>query len=258
MKPIIELPLIGKVPSYSMFAILGMLITSLVALYYVHKKGYDIKKFNINHLISFIGLLIGMKLFGMISVLLDNIWNEHTIHVKQIIDSGIVFYGGMIGYYIVFRRLERKKKNEFIFDILAFCYPLFGVFGRIGCFLGGCCYGIQSNSILAISYHRVMWNETTTRIPVQLWEAMADIIIFIIIKVLYKKELMQGKLIYLYFIIYGVIRFILEFFRGDDIRGVYGFISFSQIISILIVTYGIYQLNKRKGNRNVKLFKKSN
>ena len=248
MKPILDLPLIGKIQSYALFAVIGFFVVSLLALYCVNKKRYDIAKFNRNHFISLIGLAIGMKLFGMISVLLNILWDGQKFDITKIINSGIVFYGGIIGYYITFKILERKHENNFIFDIMAFCFPLFGVFGRIGCFLAGCCYGIESNSIFAIQYNRVSVSEIKQRIPVQLWEAMLDVMIFIIIIILYKKQKLNGKLIYLYFIIYGIIRFILEFFRGDTIRGVYGILSFSQIISIILICYGIFKLLKSKEN----------
>ncbi len=248
MKKTMNLPFLGEIPSYLVMASIGFLITSIVIFYYEKNAGYEIKKITKKHFICIIGLLIGMKLFGMLSVFLDMLFHRQPIDFHKIIDSGIVFYGGLFGYYIVRRIVERKEKNKSIFDILAFCFPMFSIFGRIGCFLAGCCYGKPTNSIIGIP----MKEEDgliIKRIPTQLIESLANVILTIAFIILYhKKKDKDGQNVYYYFTFYSIFRFIIEFFRGDKVRGVYGFISFSQMISIFLLIYSIYKIKRGVSN----------
>ncbi len=245
MKKTLTLAFFGEIPSYTVMASIGFLITSVVMLYYEIKAGYEIKKITKKHIICIIGLLIGMKLFGMLSVFLDMLINSRKIDFYEIINSGIVFYGGLLGYYIVRRMITKNEINKSVFDILAFCFPMFSIFGRIGCFLAGCCYGMPSHSIIAVPMPSEN-GEIINRIPTQLIEALFNVGLTITFIILYhKKQKKDGKNVYWYFLSYSIFRFVIEFFRGDKIRGVYGILSFSQIISIFLFIYSIDKLKKR-------------
>lgn len=83
----------------------------------------------------------------------------------------------------------------------------------------------------------------TNLFPVQLTESACNIIIFIILSYIYKKSKHTEKIIGLYCILYGILRFLLEFLRGDLIRGIELGLSTSQWISIVLIIIGIIQLN---------------
>ena len=84
------------------------------------------------------------------------------------------------------------------------------------------------------------------RFPIQLVEAGFNLILFSVLLTLYKKERINGKLIYIYLLSYSVARFFFEFLRGDDYRGFLFGLSTSQIISILIIIFvGIIIVYKR-------------
>lgn len=87
------------------------------------------------------------------------------------------------------------------------------------------------------------------RFPIQLVESFYNLLLFIFIYILYKKNKLKGNLIYLYLSLYAIARFIIEFFRGDSYRGFLFGISTSQIISILIIIFVI-------ANIIIKRFKK--
>ena len=109
--------------------------------------------------------------------------------------------------------------------------------------LGGCCYGIESH--FGFTAHGNTINpgvNDVNRFPVQLVEAACNLLIFILILTLFRKALMKDKLIYVYMLIYPVVRFILEFLRGDEIRGFLFGLSTSQWISILLFVYALIRL----------------
>ena len=134
--------------------------------------------------------------------------------------GGMVFYGGFIGGAIgimFYCRVINKKlnKNNFL-DIYAVLTPLFHIFGRIGCFLGGCCYGVESE--FGFTVHGNTLNP------------------------MFNKNIMRDKLIYIYMLVYPVVRFIDEFFRGDAYRGFLFGLSTSQWISIILFVFSVTML----------------
>ena len=143
--------------------------------------------------------------------------------------GGMVFYGGFLFalaflavYSLVFKRFDFAQIHLFI-PAICFAHAI----GRIGCFFTGCCYG---------NYCRYFWSVTlhgTSRHPVQLYEAFCVFIIGLGSSHLIKKKVSWVWCVCFYFVGYGVIRFVLEFFRGDHIRGIYNMgLSASQYFSI--------------------------
>lgn len=162
--------------------------------------------------------------------------------------GGMVFYGGLIGAILTAYGYCRLAKLDFWLyaDIFAPAIPLFHAFGRIGCLMSGCCYGIVSD--WGIMYHSDFLDPSVndvTRIPIQPIESCLNLLIMLILLLLDRKRLKKGSLLAVYFILYAVVRFSDEFFRGDDIRGYWLFLTTSQWISIVLLTVGIIMLLRR-------------
>lgn len=237
-----------NIPTYSIAALVGIAL----AVFYVWRTIRGRKDIDKTQIISipamvFIGAFIGAHIMYGITHL-DKLWwcITHTDKVFQSFDmfmyyaldifGGMVFYGGLIGGIIVGAVYCKKQKLDTLFyaDIFAPAIPLFHAFGRIGCFLGGCCYGIECS--WGFSYP----NEDIIRLPIQLIESLGDIIIFAVLVILSHKKLKKGILFTLYILMYSILRITTEFFRGDDIRGFVFGISTSQWISfILLIISGI-------------------
>ena len=113
-------------------------------------------------------------------------------------------------------------------DLFAPILPFFHIFGRIGCFLAGCCYGIPA------SWGFMYPHETFTRLPLPLIEAVCNLVILTTLLLFEKYCSPRGYHLPFYGILYGITRFVLEFFRGDSARGVW-LLSTSQWISIAVV-----------------------
>ena len=246
MYPYVEI-LNKKISSYGILCTIGIFVAAILACRLIKKEEKDYYDMIIVLLISSVGVLICSHImYGITNIDLLIRVVSHFDRVKGFSDfvsifayifGGSVFYGGLIGFIITANICLKKKKlnRKRYFDIFAIIIPLFHFFGRIGCFLVGCCYGIESKIGFTFRNAMVESANHVHRFPIQLVEAGFNLILFFILYHLYKKGKNKGKLMYIYLMSYAVARFIFEFFRGDDYRGFLFGLSTSQIISILIV-----------------------
>ena len=171
--------------------------------------------------------------------------------------GGSVFYGGLFGGIVaalIVIRVNRYPRAE-ITDCAAPAVPLFHFFGRIGCFLGGCCYGIECEFGFTFTHSLVESANGVRRIPVQLFEAGFNLLLFFLLFIVLKKEKLKGRLFLLYLGLYAPARFGLEFLRGDTYRGYLFGLSTSQIISLgIMLVLAVYtlikKLNKKSGKQS--------
>ena len=242
-----QLQILGQNP-YVFFAGVGIVFSFLCFNLLLKRYGHDINKNNINYFISFAGLFIGAKLFGIFTNLIVA-WNQgNVITMSTFLSSGIVFYGGLIGYLLFFifvNKKQNKSVDYHVIDVVVVCIPLFHAFGRVGCFFSGCCYGREMDTPISIMYITARL-EPSMRVPVQLLEATASLTIFVVCLTLLINRKLSGKVLSLYLLLYASVRFILEFLRGDIERGFIGILSFSQVISILVFGFLVIQIKMCK------------
>lgn len=250
---------------YAVLAIIGMFAAGIYMCHLTRKRGFDDNDTIILLLFSAIGVLIGgHSLYGITNIkyiptILESNNLKEFINGFISVFGGSVFYGGLIGGLIAgFIVLKCKKMNIDVFsDMAAVVIPLFHGFARIGCFLSGCCYGIESKFGFTVYNNDLVADiNGVNRFPVQLLEALLNFILFYIIRLTYKKSLseekLQGKLIFIYLSLYSVIRFFDEFLRGDEIRGFVFGMSTSQFISIVMFfvssIFLLLDFQRRKSN----------
>ncbi len=236
-----------EIGTYGLCAVIGCIVS--VYFFYRNTKSYGLIFEDVVLLAvpTFLGLVIGGHIvfgFTHIDVMIKLIRNIGKLSFNEIIGvlsacfGGSVFYGGFLGSLITFviftRKYPEEMKQKFR-DTFALCIPLFHVFGRIGCFLGGCCYGIESEFGFTVHNNTLVPEiNDVCRFPTPLLESFGNLVIFLILFAIYKKNRMNGKLVFLYIIIYPCLRFSDEFLRGDTIRGIYFGLSTSQWISIIL------------------------
>lgn len=160
--------------------------------------------------------------------------------------GGMVYYGGFIGGAVglmIYTRFNKNHPRAVAFDLYGVTIPLFHTFGRIGCFLGGCCYGQECSwGFVAHGNTLVPELNDVRRLPVPLIEACCNFCIFLVLLYLFRKEAQKGMLMFWYMVIYAPVRFVLEFFRGDLVRGFLWGLSTSQWVSILLFFVGMIVL----------------
>jgi phosphatidylglycerol:prolipoprotein diacylglycerol transferase len=170
--------------------------------------------------------------------------------------DGFVVYGGIIGGIIAGFLYCKVAKIEFLkyFDLALPSVALAQGFGRIGCFLAGCCYGIETSGPFNIVFHESHFAPNgVPLLPTQLISSGLNFLNFFVLIYFAKRKKADGQVAALYLIFYSIGRFILEFFRGDLIRGSVGRWSTSQFISIFIVIFGIavYIISAKKASANI-------
>ena len=160
--------------------------------------------------------------------------------------GGGVYYGGFIGMFAalaIYLKHNQFDNKEYIRDVVAVCVPLFHCFGRIGCFLGGCCYGIESSFGFTVTHNDI--NPAingVNRFPTPLLEALLNLMIFVFLYLLLKKNKVTGHLVLIYMLVYPMVRFLTEFLRGDEVRGFFGPLSTSQWISVILLVFAVIRL----------------
>ena len=241
------------IPPYSFFTLIGVVFASSLFILLLLKYDYNIHRYFKIFFLSTAGLLIGAKFFGFLTGLYGALANKEVITLDTFLKTGIVFYGGLIGFLLSFLlicKIWNKQIEYRVVDLAVVCIPLFHFWGRLGCFFGGCCYGKETQSAFSIEYTTRI-NEkivTASRIPIQLVEAAVNIVIFIVLLKLLNVEKLKKNLIKTYLFMYAAIRIVLEFFRGDLVRGVWNGVSFSQVISIMIIIICLISLFRKKEN----------
>ena len=159
--------------------------------------------------------------------------------------DGWVIYGGILGGIVGIAAASRVHKEKFLnyLDIAAPAVALAQGFGRIGCFLAGCCYGIEYDGIFSVTFHTSEYAPNDVAlVPTQLISSGLDFLHFVLLYVIYRKAPVRGAAIGTYLTCYSIGRFILEFFRGDLVRGTVGVFSTSQFISLFTGAAGIILL----------------
>lgn len=156
--------------------------------------------------------------------------------------DGFVVMGGIIGGILTGYLYCKIKKLDFFefFDLVMPSVALAQGFGRIGCFLAGCCYGKETESILSITFRNSDFAPNgVALIPTQIYSSLLDFLHFFVLLFIARHKKAGGQVAACYLILYSAGRFILEFFRGDIARGSVGVLSTSQFISIFTGIAGV-------------------
>jgi len=157
--------------------------------------------------------------------------------------SGFVFYGGVVFAIITLFVLAKLHKINFLklADIIVLGVPLAHAFGRLGCFSYGCCYGRPTNSFIGVLFPKESpaGGLGVCVIPTQLIEAFFLILLFVVLLFVKNRKKFDDQILVFYLIFYSVLRFVIEFFRGDP-RGNVFFLSLSQFVSLLLLVFGVF------------------
>lgn len=223
------------------------------------------KKFNEDAIDAILVVgIVGTGLGIVSAMLFQSVYNYIATGVFSFGDS-MTFIGGLIGgvisflaiwwlyVYVIAPRTKIKflqnNMNAGLCDALPFipvAVTIAHAFGRLGCFFGGCCYGKVTDAWYGLYCAKTYYPSTGTLItgdkviPTQLFEMVFLIVLCAVMCLLYFKFKFNYNFA-VYSITYGVWRFILEFFRGDD-RGtlIPGATLYpSQIWCIVMVLFGI-------------------
>ncbi len=171
------------------------------------------------------------------------------IEIFKLSKGGLVWYGGFLSALGAAVLYLRMAKLDFwsVMDLVTPYFALGQAFGRIGCLLNGCCYGLPSDPGCMLAVRSV--NDPTPRYPVQIYAAVALFLIFLILRVWQDRKNFTGEIALGYCALYSYKRFLIEFLRADNPRILFG-LTMSQLISIAVLFMAIvtflYKANQWK------------
>ena len=234
-----------QIKSYGLMIAIGIIVAATLFINKGKKKGFDEDSLLNLIIFAIIGGMLGGKGLFIITEF-KNIIKEPSILLN--FGYGFVIYGA-IGGGALAMYLYCKKKNWNIIEMLDMTVPGLAIaqgFGRIGCFLAGCCYGAETTLPIGVKFPKGSLAPAGICVqPTQIYSSIFDFLLGFFLLYYSKKERKNGKVMGLYLIIYSIGRFLVEFLR-DDQRGSVGVLSTSQFISIFTLVLGIIIFNNHK------------
>lgn len=154
--------------------------------------------------------------------------------------GGRALLGGVIGGWLGVEGAKWKLGiRRSTGDLFALALPAGEAVGRIGCYLNGCCYGVDYDGPGAI------WQHGAWRFPAQLCSSFVALTLFVVLLWAYLRvRLPEGRLFTLYLLGFGITRFGLEFVRWRESL-VFG-LSPMQWFCLDLVVYAVIVLAWRR------------
>ncbi|MBU3179929.1 prolipoprotein diacylglyceryl transferase [Clostridium psychrophilum] len=245
MKPVLFEFSFVKIYGYGLMIAIGIIAALFLLTYRSKKEQYNEDDiWNMSILVIIFGILGGKLLY----IITDIRYIIEQPSVLKDIGNGFVIYGAILGGILAVWLYSIKKgwNTLSVCDLLVPSLPLAQGFGRIGCFLAGCCYGRVTTLPIGVEFNNSPFAPANLHLyPTQIFSSVFDFILAIFLLWYNRKERKKGRVFSLYLIIYSIGRFLIEYLRGDP-RGNISIFSTSQFISLFIVIIGIGLFNIEK------------
>jgi len=236
--------------TYGVLVATGVILGLLYARHQAARVGLDAEKvWNMGIYMILVALLLA-KVWLVFSD-----WGYYMAHPRDILSiatfqSGGTFYGGVIGAVLTILLYSYFQKLPLlpVLDVCAVGVPLGHAIGRLGCFAAGCCYGKPTTMPWGITFTnpaagQIAGTPLDIRLhPTQLYESAAEFVNFLILVWFGSRQRFKGQILGTYFLLYGVERGTIEFFRGDPGRTMLFHNSFSlmQVVSVGLILAGAF------------------
>jgi phosphatidylglycerol:prolipoprotein diacylglycerol transferase len=233
-----------KLPAYGLMVALGY----LAAMLYLFRRSqaFSFRKEDVADLVFYtvVAGMAGAKLFYAATY-----WTQlgpdtlsRAVYLLKTFQYGFVFYGGLVFGAAAFFFTARRRGLPALgaADLFAPALALGHAFGRVGCFLAGCCHGRPAPA----GPFSVVFTDPSCEVapnllgvplyPSQLLEAGGNLLIFALLHRALGKRYRPGAVLALYAALYSVLRFLIEFLRGDDRGAAHFGLSPAQLISAAV------------------------
>lgn len=231
-----------KIPTYGALMACGFILAFTVAAQKTEKKSYDP-----DNVANLFFIIVLSSILGSRALFVALRWEHFLAHPLQAFmlwRGGLVFYGGLISAVVSSMAYCRYTKLPIaeMSDLLAPSLALGHVFGRLGCFAYGCCYGAATTLPWGVVFPRD--GARVVRHPTQLYEALAELLIFYLLTKLYERKPPTGSVMSTYVLLYSTFRFFVEFIRADNRGGTFLFgLSIAQNTALLLILGALIALS---------------
>lgn len=225
--------------SYGLMMAIGVLVSLVVMDSEAKRLGWNRDQTTRLVVFTFLAGLLGARLVYVLTRI-----NDPSVNLTSLLfnaRAGFVYYGGLIGAWVFLVWYLRRTKLPFwqVSDGAAMGICIGLAIGRIGCFLGGCCFGTPTH----LPWGVIMANEPSLGHlhPAQLYEFLVLVLLFGAMWWRRTRRAYEGELVVWFVGVYAVARYVLEFWRGDSIRGfiVDDYLSTSQALSIPMLALAV-------------------
>ncbi|MGQ9488819.1 MAG: prolipoprotein diacylglyceryl transferase [Armatimonadota bacterium] len=236
-----------EVRSYGVMIVLGFALAVWRAMRVAPRYGIDAEQILDLVLVTAASGILGARL---VFVALDwHSFTEQPLRILYFWEGGLSYHGALIGGVLAVAFLAQRKGIAFLHlaDVLAPSVALAYAVGRIGCFLGGCCYGVPTDLPWACSFQDPFNQHihTPPSHPTQIYASLSNLLIFALLARMQKPPHPMGKVFWAYLVFYGVYRFVVEFWRIGATSTVLALgLSDAQWVSLVMVIIGVMQWRK--------------
>jgi len=241
---------------YGLMFMMSIIMTYGVAVLRLKRESYGFTREHIDDFIfygavgMFLGGRLGYVLFYHFSYFLENPLEiflpfsfQNGFHFTGI--GGMSFHGGLIGVLIAIFLFVKRRQLSFwrLADYMVIGVPAGHIFGRLGNFLNGELYGRATSAAWGMYFPKDLAH--VLRHPSQLYAACFEgLFIFMIMWALRNRNSYDGFLLGFYLVLYGLVRFVVEFAREPDahLGFVVGSFSMGQALCVGMLVIGLFIL----------------
>jgi phosphatidylglycerol---prolipoprotein diacylglyceryl transferase len=242
------------VHTYGIAIAVGFVVAILVGVRTARKMGEDAERVRDLCFWLLVSSLVGARLLFIVTMLPQYVDACRVAHdcfaIFRVWQGGLVFFGGFFGALLAAVWYTRRHNMGFfrVADILSPSVALGHFFGRLGCFAAGCCWGKPADVPWAVRFpsESLAYQDAVARgalppsaemtmplHPTQLYEAFGELAIFFALSLLLRRKRWDGQILVAWLVAYSILRFTVEMFRGDAVRGFLFGVSTSQLIALL-------------------------
>lgn len=227
---VVGLPLLGvgmvkmgefKLHTYGVMLSLGFIVGITLAVFEAKRVGENPEKILDLTFWILISSIVGSRVLYILTTLHEYV--AEPAKLFRVWEGGLVFYGGLLGAIAFSAWFVKKHQLNFwkVADTLIPSVVMGQVFGRIGCYAAGCCFGKPAPAGMswAVKFPDGAAGQLGLIHPTQLYEAFANLFIFFVLLMIRTRKKFHGAVLIGYLFGYSTLRFLVETVRGDKIRG---------------------------------------
>ena len=244
-----------NISTYGVLMLIAVILVFVLAFLRARKRAVQIDDMLI---IGAFSLLFAITFANLLYILVSYSVTEivsAVLNGRFEMFGGLVYYGGLVGGVLggILGTKVAKVNTQIVENAVIPYLPIGHAVGRIGCVMAGCCHGMEYEGIFSVHYPKSIAGLPADQgyFPVQILEAVLNVFIALFLIWYSKRDREPFKILSLYVLLYAVSRFLLEFLRGDKMRGIYFGVSLSQWIAIMLFIISIgYLVNLKFKKRS--------
>ena len=237
--------------SYGVMIAAAFLVATWLGVREARRKGFNPELIYDLLLVVMLSSIAGARLYFVL--VSEPAWYfTHPLEALAIWKGGLSLHGGLLGGVAAGIWFTRKHRLPFwqFADTLTPSIMLGQAVGRMSCVLNGCSYGKETTVPWAVIFTNpeAQAPQNVPLHPTQMYELTTDLLIFSLLWILRRRMRFEGQLFLLYWMSYGVARFVIEWFRGDSLM-IGQFIPVAQFASIVVLLAAgtVYLVRQRAG-----------